>query len=250
MLATMRCPVHLFAALAFCLSLVGCKKVDMKVLRLQQEIEALEEVVKAESLASKALLEQARREREVLDRIRATMGQMNIEADQMRAEQEAVEQAFMQYHMAYQRAAWAKAPSMKLGDVVAAGRTYRDVTLRSVSWKEFAIQHQDGTTKIATDDLPENLRKLFGLDLPKPLADQSLPLTADAAGNESALDTPDIILPTLEGLPSTGPRKPSSGAPSRPTSKKPGLQGGFQNYKPVGKNYKAMWNNYREIGGK
>jgi hypothetical protein len=250
----MHSPVAIFVTLTLCALLAGCRKENTEVLRLERELDTVAEALRTESHKTAALLDDSRRQRASLDRIRADMGRMHIETETIQAEQEAVEQAFMSYHMDYQRAIWAKAPNMKLGNIITTGHTYNDVTLRSIGWKEFVFQHQDGSSKVAVEDLPERLRKFFGLELPEPLAYQTPPLATEASneqGTAAATDTAAAALPSLDSPPSASAYKGNSANSRRSTSKnKPSLSGAFSGYKPVGKNYKTLWNDYQGIGTK
>lgn len=235
--------------LAWLALLSSCKKVDPRVGELLQQIDKLEDDIKADEKANAVMVETMSSHRQAMDRIRTDIAQQAIEIRQLGEEVNKTAEAFMAYHMDYQKAIWAKAPNTNLGEIKVGGQTYFDVVLKSINWDEINIQHRGGVAKIPTSELPENLSRLFGFELPQALADLS-PVTAIATPSTVKWDSAPIALsapPSLE----LSSSKPSNSTNQRPPPpKRPGVAGAFSDYRPVGKNYKTLWHDYRSIGGK
>lgn len=241
-----RFPLILFLA---CLALLpSCKRVDPRVGELLQQIDRLEDDIKANEKANAVMVETMSSHRQAMDRIRTDIAQQGVETRQWSEEVNKIAETFMAYHMDYQKATWAKAPNTNLGKVTAGGQSYFDVVLKSINWDELNIQHRGGIAKIPTSELPENLSRLFGFELPKALSDLS-PVSENSSSSPVSLNSAPIAISAPPSL-DLNTSKPNKTPIQRPPPKHPSAAGAFSDYQPVGKNYKALWHDYRSIGGK
>ena len=153
------------STLCFAITLSSCQD-EEKLERLQKEITRMSEAQRdtdTQINQFKSQIETLNSERKRLEaensKLKETLEALRKEADQLQKD-------FNTYRERYKVGMRARIPGMNLGTLFVKGNSYQDVVAKESTDEFISVMHSSGFAKIPWKDLPDDLRRQFGIESP------------------------------------------------------------------------------------
>lgn len=172
------------------LLLSSCNNDKEQIDMLQNEIRSVsEQQAQAQSEANRLKMQfnSITKER---DGLKEEKAKLEADLEQARKALEQIQKEFANYRSQYKLSMKTRGVGMSLGDLLVDGQTYRNAKVRDVTDDILNVIHESGTKKFSWDNVPENIRRVFGFEKPGEFVTITLPGTRKA---EAVLSTEERI---------------------------------------------------------
>ncbi|MBX7207055.1 MAG: hypothetical protein K1X78_01980 [Verrucomicrobiaceae bacterium] len=148
------------------LVLAGCREDQAQIDRLQNEIRTLTDQQTSTQSEINRLKMQINSLGKERDGLKEETGRMEKELESARRTLEQLQKDYASYRSQYKLSMRSRASGMKLGDLVVDGKSYTDVVVKEATEEILSTIHSSGPKKFPWADLPDTVRKLFGIEKP------------------------------------------------------------------------------------